>query len=364
MTSPTSLVDWRLAERAAFAVGGDSGRRCADLPGAFDHEEVTRACAEALEPAAAYAGLGSPATLPAVELIDRRRWAATALPTLAAATEPLEGRLAAELRLPGPLGAVARGAAGAALGAEVGLAVGYMSRRVLGQYDLALFGPERPGRLLFIAENLAAAPRELEVERGLFLRWIALHETTHVIQFERVDWLLPHLRGLAAELVEGARAGLESAALRSLGRRLVTEPRERVRSVLRGDLGRQLLTPAQSETLDRLQAVMSAIEGHAEHVMDAALPPSDSGVAELRRALARRRARGGLSELIGRLLGLGLKLRQYELGKAFCDAVVADAGPAALRRLWRSPESLPDLAELERPALWLARVGEPSPHSA
>ena len=103
---------------------------------------------------------------------------------------------------------------------------------------------------------------------------------------------------------------------------------------------------------------MSVIEGHAEHVMDAAAGQLDPGYARLRERLeARRASRGGLGEVILRLLGLELKLRQYRLGKAFCDAVVEEAGIEGLNRVWRAPEALPTLAELEQPEGWLRRVG-------
>ena len=90
--------------------------------------------------------------------------------------------------------------------------------------------------------------------------------------------------------------------------------------------------------LDRLQAAMSVIEGHAEHVMDAAGASSEPGYARLRDRLdARRARRGGLGEVISRLLGMELKLRQYKLGKAFCDAVVAESGIEGLNRVWPPP---------------------------
>ena len=102
---------------------------------------------------------------------------------------------------------------------------------------------------------------------------------------------------------------------------------------------------------------MSVIEGHAEHVMDAAAGQVDPGYARLRERLeARRTSRGGLGEVIMRILGLELKLRQYRLGKAFCDTVVDEAGIEGLNRVWRAPEALPTLAELEQPKRWLARV--------
>jgi coenzyme F420 biosynthesis associated uncharacterized protein len=359
------LVDWSLAERAAGAVIGGVGPvgRPAPppAPDSYDAVAVAEACAEAIDAAVAYAGLGPVAVPPRPELIDRREWARTALAMLAEAARPMEARVFAELDLPGPLAPIARSVAGAAAGAEAGLAVGYAARRVLGQYDLALFGRERPGRLLFVAENLAAARRELEADPDLFLRWVALHESTHVVQFERVPWLAPHVRTLAGELIETAAAGLDPGTLAVLGRRLVGDPRAAVRGMLRGEFARLLADPAQVETIDRLQAAMSVIEGHAEHVMDAGAGALGADVAELRRRLDQRRERrGGLGDVIGRLLGIDLKLRQYQLGKAFCDAVVRSGGPEALRAVWRSPDHLPELAELEHPDRWLERVSRAS----
>jgi coenzyme F420 biosynthesis associated uncharacterized protein len=359
-----SLVDWGLAERTASTLIGGPPRMPGGTPpspSTYSQGEVTAACERALSTAVAYARLGDVESPPGPELIERREWARTALGTLSEAARPVEARVAADLRLPGPLGGLARRAVGAGIGIEAGLAAGYAAKRVLGQYDVALFGAERPPRLLFVAENLEAARRALRADRGLFLHWVALHECTHVIQFERVDWLASHVRGLASQLIEAAAAGLNAAAVRRLGRRMLQEPRAVVRAALRGELARMVSDPAHGETLDRLQATMSVIEGHAEYVMDAAAAEFGPDLAELRRRLeARRDRRGGLSELLGRLLGMDMKLRQYRLGKAFCDRVADEAGPDAVRLVWRSPADLPDLTELEAPQRWLDRVAVPA----
>ena len=184
-----------------------------------------------------------------------------------------------------------------------------------------------------------------------------------MIQFERVGWLAPHLRELASQLIEGAAEGFDAAALGRFGRRLTRDPRALVRAALRGELMRALADPERRATLDRLQATMSVVEGHAEHVMDASAEALGLELAELRRRLdARRERRGGLGDLLARLLGMDLKLRQYELGKAFCDGVAAEAGRDGVRLVWRSPADLPSLDELERPAAWLERVASaPAP---
>jgi putative hydrolase len=130
-----------------------------------------------------------------------------------------------------------------------------------------------------------------------------------------------------------------------------------VRAVLRGELTRLLGDPKRRATLDRLQATMSVVEGHAEHVMDASAAALGLELTELRRRLnARRERRGGLGDLLARLLGLDLKLRQYELGKAFCDGVAAEAGAEGLRLVWGPAADLPPVYELERPRAWLERV--------
>jgi len=358
LSEPASFVDWTLAARIAGGisegVGGFGGGRDEQTDG-YTQPEVAAACVEAIAVVAAHTDLGVVEDPPVAELIGRREWATNALATLALASEPLEQRIGGEL--PGPLGSLARRALGAGAAAEAGVAVGYVARRVLGQYDLALLGPRRPARLLFVAENMAAARRELDAEPRLFLRWIALHETTHVVQLERVPWLADHLRELAGELLGGAARGFDAERLQELGRGALRNPRALVGAALRGELVRLLGDPALRTALDRLQATMSVIEGHAEHVMDTAAAEVGPGVDQLRAGLEQRRSRrSGLGGVIGRLLGIELKLQQYRLGKAFCDALVASAGPAALGLLWRSEADLPSLTELEQPQLWLARV--------
>ena len=355
------LVDWGVAERAADLVGGLGGP-FDDPEGngaeAFAAAELESACSEALRSVSEYTGLAPAGPTPAPELVDRREWARNGLDALALAARPLEERLAEELSLPGPFGAAARGIVGAGTGAEAGVAVGYAARRVLGQYDAAVLGPERPARLLFVGQNLAVARRQLDADGALFLRWIALHETTHVAQFEGVDWLLGHVRALVSRVIAGAAEGIDARGLASrVSGMLRSRPGELGRALLRGELLHVLSDPTQRALLDRLQATMAAIEGHAEHVMDACGTALDPRLGELRRRLdARRARRSGLGEVLARLLGLDLKLRQYERGKAFCDAVTRAGGEAALARLWRSPENLPEPAELDRPREWLDRV--------
>ena len=358
MSDGGTIVDWGVAERVAFTLlAGIPGRTAHPGP-SYTAAEVERACEEAVEASAAYIGLGRVHAPPRAELVDRREWTRGALRTLADAATPLERRAASELGLSGPVGSLLRRAMGAAVGTEAGVAAGFAGRRVLGQYDVSLFGEERPARLLFVAENMASARHDLDADPVLFLRWIALHECTHVVQFDRVPWLTGHLRAMVGELIDGASEAISGGSIPSAARQLLRNPGEVARSLLRGELAQLLASPEQRAQLDRAQAAMSVIEGHAEHVMDACAREHDPRLLALRERLDARRAhRSALSEIVGRLLGMDLKLRQYELGRRFFEIIVAAGGEDAARLPWRSPADLPTLDELEHPGAWLARVG-------
>jgi coenzyme F420 biosynthesis associated uncharacterized protein len=213
----------------------------------------------------------------------------------------------------------------------------------------------RPPRLLFVLPNLGEAIRRFEADEQEFITWVALHEVTHAVQFGGVPWLQDHLAGLLRELLESAEARMAKQRQLKLPSR---ETLERVgRAALKADLIGMVATEPERAVMDRAQAVMAVIEGHAEHVMDAVAPELLPSLPDLRRALdERRQVQSPFGRLVSRLLGLEMKLKQYERGKLFCDAIVRSRGEAALRQLFSSPEALPSLAEIEDPEAWLRRM--------
>src|SRR5947209_19662570 len=101
---------------------------------------------------------------------------------------------------------------------------------------------------------------------------------------------------------------------------------------------------------------MSVIEGYSEHTMDVVGERTLPAYRGLREAMdRRRRSRSAPERMLQRLLGLDMKMRQYELGKRFCDAVAERHGIETLNRVWEGPESLPTNAELEDPDAWVER---------
>jgi coenzyme F420 biosynthesis associated uncharacterized protein len=343
------VIDWTLTERVAGMLAGGA-ERGAPRP------RLGEVAAESERRVAAYAGLSAPEPLPEPELLTRPQWVRANLRSLQPTLEPLADRLGEGL---GPATPIVRAAGGALLAAELGVVIGYMSRRVLGQYELVILDPEAPSRLLFVGPNLDEAAAAFGAEEDELLTWVALHEVTHALQFAGVPWLRDHLAGLLRELLASLEVSVDASRLLRLPSR--EDLRSLVDTVSQGGLVELVTTPAQRETLDRVQATMAVLEGHAEHVMDAVGAELLPSLPRLRAAMDRRRASASApARLLQRLLGLELKMRQYQLGKAFCDGVVERGGVESLNRVWEGPELLPTLAELEDPASWLARTRVPS----
>jgi coenzyme F420 biosynthesis associated uncharacterized protein len=215
--------------------------------------------------------------------------------------------------------------------------------------------------MLLVGANLGEATAKLEVDPDPFLMWISIHEQTHSIQFHSVPWLREHIAGLVSQMLDAASGGIDMRQVISRAKDLVTpDPRDGLRRILRGELTRIFASPEQREVMDRIQSVMAVVEGYAEHVMDEA-SAGEPALAQMRERMdARRAQRTGLADTIARVLGMGTKLRQYEQGKRWCDAVAADAGIDGLDRVWRSPADLPSPPELEDPKAWMARVLTPA----
>jgi coenzyme F420 biosynthesis associated uncharacterized protein len=346
------VIDWGLAHQIAVLVAGE-GTNGGGAPARL--EALPAAAAESERLVTAYTGLRPPGALPRPEALDRRAWIEANVSSLRPLLEPVAERMGSEL---GPLATPLRAAAGVVMAAEVGVLFGYMSRHVLGQYELVLLDAEAPARLLFVAPNLEDAVRSLEADPRELLRWVALHETTHALQFEGVPWLRGHLSGLVRELLHSVEVSIDAGRLLRLP--TGADLRALVDAVREGDLLSLVAGEEQRALLDRAQATMAVLEGYAEHVMDAVGAGLLPSLPQLRAGLERRRAtRSVASRWLARLLGLELKLRQYRLGKSFCDAVVAAAGIDALNGVWARPEALPTLAELEDPEGWIARTSGP-----
>jgi coenzyme F420 biosynthesis associated uncharacterized protein len=360
----TRLIEPSVASAIARRVAGSPSAQSAHLL-----EDLERDLAVAVprseELVAAASGIPAP---PPVRwgVVDRAAWAEANIAGMSALIDPLARRVGDRLdKLPLPVRMAQRGI----VSVEVGLLLGYISRRVLGQYDLLVpEAPpgERPPRrrgsrvapgtvLYFVGPNMIETARRHDFVSEEFSLWVALHEVTHRFQFVGVPWLRPRFFGL----VESYMSSLELDA-RGLASRLAGAAREvRARSLPPDQRHPMFLlaSPEQRTTLEALQALMTVVEGHGNFVMDLVGERVIPSFKRMRAAFERRRQQPGpVQRAFNHLIGLEMKLRQYELGQRFCDEIYRRGGAPAIARLWASPEELPTLAELREPESWLRRV--------
>jgi uncharacterized protein (DUF2342 family) len=270
-----------------------------------------------------------------IEVQNRHHWVDANAATFERVIRPVESEVA--VALPSAVRVLNTG--------TMSVALAFLAAHVLGQYDpLLLADGDSEGQspsgnraspgdsearrasntsddhgLYFVHPNIVETAADLGVEYPRFRRWIAFHEVAHAAEFGAAPWLSGHLESRMKSAMETlSDGGFDREAFREL------------------------------------DTAMTAVEGYAELLMDRAF---DAEYADLRAKLdARRRAGGPVSQVIRRLLGLGMKRRQYERGARFFRTVADQRSVAAAGAVWDTPENLPNDAELDDPARWLARV--------
>ena len=286
---------------------------------------------------------------PQVGVLTRAEWARASVASFGRLLAPAEARLAAA-----GAGRPGRRLAGRLLGAEVGALVGVLARRVLGQYELVVPTGDGAGDVvMLVGGNLLAMERRHSLRPSEFRLWVALHECSHRLQFTGVPWLGPHFLGLVSRLLEAATA--EPSRLSRLAGDLREATRRGRPLVDETGLMGLLANPAQRRIIDEAQALMSVLEGHGHVVMDRVGARVLASQPHMARVLKARRRDPRFAALM-RLIGLEMKMKQYELGERFMQAVEREGGFSAIDRLWEGPQNLPTFDEIRYPARWLERV--------
>lgn len=343
------LVDWELAAQV--------GRRVAPSGPDVAAGEARAVVAQLHELAAQAVGHVETVSLLSAPVddntavVDRAGWVDSNAAGLGAVVRPL-GEVLAQRQ--GGVNAGAR-IAGAKLSAvQLGAALGWLSGKVLGQYEVFVGTGQQP-RLLLVAPNIVAAERAMAVPARDFRLWVCLHEEAHRVQFGASPWLADHFSAevntflMAADTTAGEALKRLVVLVRTLAQILGGDPDASIVQAAQND--------AQRAVFERLSALMALLEGHAEWVMDAVGPQVIGSLDQLRTSFEQRRANPGQADgLLRRVLGMDAKLRQYSSGRAFVTTVVDEIGIAGFNRIWESPGTLPTLAEIADPGVWVARV--------
>ena len=380
------MVDWDLAVATANRFvrpgPGVSGRQAREVVTEL-REHARRS--EGL--VRSFTGLRAQTATAPVVVVDRPGWVQANADGFRTIMQPLVAKIVDQRGTPSPTSA----AIGSRItGIEAGALLGYLSGKVLGQFDPFWPGersagfdgvpgqaagtartgrsdaepdpgagkqvvPSAVGRLLLVAPNIVHVERELGVDPHDFRLWVCLHEETHRVQFTAVSWMRDHLHNEIRALIDATDFDVSRLAA------MARDGLELAGRLLRGDDDVSLIdlfqTRAQREIVDRITATMSLLEGHADVVMDGVGPEVIPSVAVIREKFDKRRKGGGsLDQLLRRLLGFDAKMRQYRDGAVFVRGVVDRVGMDGFNRVWTSPNTLPSKAEIGDPAAWVRRV--------
>lgn len=348
--APAATVDWALAlttARKLVKPGPEISHR-----GAADAVMSLRECAQRAEAyVSEVTGLHAAGSTAPVLVVDRQGWIQANIDAFRQVLQPLTAKAAQRME-----GSPFTVVGSRITGVELGALLSYLAPKVLGQFDPFFPGaPGEPGgRLLLVAPNIVAVERELKIRPEDFRLWVCLHEETHRVQFTAVPWLRDYMNAEIAQVV--GSADLDGAALVTMLRDAVAKIAEAIRTNSEISIVDLVQTPAQRETVDRITAVMSLLEGHADVVMDGVGPEVIGSIAEIRAKFTVRRQGQGFDKIIRKLLGLDAKMRQYRDGAAFCRQVIARVGMDGFNQVWTSPQTLPTRAEIADPDTWVDRV--------
>lgn len=348
------LVDWEQARTIAVNMN-----RAANLTAVERKrldEEYTRLVEKAIPVVESYIGISLPHSAVTTLAFDRVDWINANINAFREMLAPFES-LAQDDAKKGAAGQFMAGVNRKVVSLEVGILLGYLSRRVLGQYDIALLGREQieGGKLYYVEPNIRHIESTLNLPSDDFRMWLALHETTHVFEFEGFPWVRPYFNGMLEEYFRYLK---EDAVLLGQGLKNLKIFVERARS---GNAGsswiEHLMNEEQRALFNKMQTMMSVIEGHSNHVMNAVGRDLLDNYGPISRKFEHRQANRSQAEIFfAKLTGLDVKLEQYRLGEQFIDSIVAQRGHDFAVRVWTSPDYLPTPEELHNAQAWIDRI--------
>ena len=291
---------------------------------------------------------------------DRSTWALENQQAFRILVEPLADKITGGFGgLPGAealgqMGAALQPLGPALLGMQAGTMVGFMSHRVLGQFDTGIPSVDHD-RPYLIVPNVEAFAFDAEVDPRQVRLWAAIHE----MLFHRVmeiEWIKGHFTSVVNAFYETVNFDLTDI----MGQIGALEDPNQIRDLLGEDGSSAPALLKGTSDPDRLAAIQSLttfIEGYGDYLTRRAASDILPDLARIEQANTRRRSEPDQTEqYLQQVVGLELQRHRASDAATFCVEVEERWGEDALDRVWEQPEHLPTLRELTDPIGWAARV--------
>jgi putative hydrolase len=347
VTGGDGPVNWELATNVARQAAGEGGDPSIG-------EAQQRRVAEALRTADLWLDrvCELPAATARTEAWSRAEWIENTLPVWRVVVEPVADSVGEAMakaltdQAPPEVQAVLGNAlpmmrkmGGTFFGAQLGQALGALSREVLGGGDVGL-PLLSPGRVALIPANLAEFGQGLGLEEDEVRLYLALREAAHARLFAGVPWLRAHLLAAVEEYARGIV--IDTDRIESAVREIDPTDAQSLQQALASDIFEPERTPAQQAALDRLETALALVEGWVDEIVDEAAQPSLPHASALRETVRRRRAVGGPAEhTFASLVGLELRPRRLREAAAVWAELTKVRGAAGRDALWQHPDITP-----------------------
>jgi putative hydrolase len=374
MSGSSGPVQWELARQMAVAGAAEVGSDTTPDPAANDaFAEIARVAElQVLE----LTDLAPTADVLHVEVVRRADWIATAMedyrPLVELAAGQMSDALVRALAEQRPTEDPAEGDAMAALGfgspqaligqlgpllqaTQVGQVFGFLASRVFGGYDVGV-PRQAAGPVRFVLANIEGFERDWSLDPREFRTFVALHQIAHRLQSAQ-PWLPAHASALIDDFCSSMTIDVD--AIRDRFANISPEDPEAFSAAFADEEGSMfgiVLDDEQRLKLDRVRALIGAVEGYGDHVAATIGARLLGTYPKIEEAMRRHREDEELDPIFARLLGVDVGREHVAAGRVFCETVVELTDEATLSRMWGSADALPGLAELQEPRLWLART--------
>jgi len=204
---------------------------------------------------------------------------------------------------------------------QVGQVFGFLAGRVFGGYDVGIprvaTGPVR-----FLLANIEGFERDWSLDPREFRTFVAVHQVVHRLQSAQ-PWLPEHATAVIDEFCTSMTIDVD--AIRDRFASISPEDPEAFAGAFADEDGSMfgiVLDDEQRLRLDRVRALIGAVEGYGDHVAATIGRRLLGTYPKIEEAMRRHREDEELDPIFARLLGVDVGREHVAAGRAFCETVV------------------------------------------
>lgn len=212
--------------------------------------------------------------------------------------------------------------------------------------------------VVLLPSNLAQFTQDLDASESDVVLYLTVREALRQRLFNHVGWLSPQILALLAHFAREITIDLEAITSQLDPSRFESMSMEDVIAVgeqVRGSFFKPASTPEQMEILERLEVLLTLVEGWVDHVTARVTAKWMPHAAQLQELVRRRRASSSaVRSVLHELIGLSLRPRLVRDAENLWAAIEHDRGVDGRDAVWQHPDLVPTASHLADPLSFLS----------